>query len=50
MPETKDWANALDLGLVGDGETDNSEALEKAFKKNKHIYKYSTYKACGTGN
>ena len=38
MPATKDWANALDLGFVNDGETDNSDVIEKVFKKNKHIY------------
>ncbi len=38
MPETKTWTNAIDLGFVNDGETDNSDIIEKAFKKNKHIY------------
>ena len=32
------WANAADLGLVGDGTTDNSDAIEKAFEEHKHIY------------
>ena len=37
-PSCDTWVNATELGLVGDGETDNSETLEKVFKKKMHIY------------
>ncbi|MBN1997067.1 SMP-30/gluconolactonase/LRE family protein, partial [candidate division KSB1 bacterium] len=38
LPETSDWVNILDLGVVGDGKTDNTQIFQEAVKKFTNIY------------
>lgn len=38
LPEMDTWTNAKEVGLVGDGVTDDTEALKQAIKEYKNIY------------
>lgn len=38
LPPVKQWANARELGVVGDGQTDDTAALQRAIDSHKTVY------------